>query len=86
LGVPGLEARQESGRWLNNRVENSHQRLRRSERAMSRFRQILPLPKFASVHSSVFNHINKERNLHHRDTFKANRAAALTEWCQHGAG
>ncbi len=34
----GLAKRQETGRWLNNRVENSHQPLRRRERAMQRFR------------------------------------------------
>ena len=30
----GNEARQETGRWLNNRAENSHQPFRRQERAM----------------------------------------------------
>ena len=34
----GMAKRQETGRWLNNRVENSHQPLRRRERAMQRFR------------------------------------------------
>jgi putative transposase len=34
----GNAACQETGRWLNNRVENSHQPLRRRERAMQRFR------------------------------------------------
>ena len=81
----GLEDRQETGRWLNNRVENSHQPLRRRERAMSRFRKMGSLQKFASVHSSVFNHFNKDRHLNQRDTFKANRAAALAEWRQLGA-
>jgi transposase-like protein len=33
----GNEGRQETGRWLNNRAENSHQPFRRSERAMLRF-------------------------------------------------
>ena len=41
--------RQECGRWLNNRAENSHQPFRRQEGAMARFRDIkrcksLPLP------------------------------------------
>jgi putative transposase len=34
----GNEARQETGRWLNNRAENSHQPFRRRERAMAKFR------------------------------------------------
>ncbi len=33
----GNEARQETGRWLNNRAENSHQPFRRRERAMAKF-------------------------------------------------
>ena len=40
------------------------------------------LQTFAAVHSSVHNHLNKERQLHSRDNFKLNRNAALTEWRQ----
>ena len=36
----GNADRQEVGRWLNNRAENSHQPLRRRERAMLRFRRM----------------------------------------------
>lgn len=43
----GNAARQETGRWLNNRAENSHLPLRRRERAMLRFRQMRSLQKFA---------------------------------------
>ncbi len=35
--------KQETGRWLNNRGENSHQPFRRRERAMQRFRQMRSL-------------------------------------------
>ncbi|MDU8914146.1 IS6 family transposase [Aestuariicoccus sp. MJ-SS9] len=76
----GAADRQETGRWLNNRAENSHLPFRRRERAMLRFRRMRSLQKFASVHASVYNHFNQERGLSSRDTFKANRAAALTEW------
>ena len=48
--------RQVTGRWLNNRAENSHLPLRRRERAMLRFRRMRSLQKFAAVHSSVHNH------------------------------
>ena len=54
----GNEARQETGRWLNNRAENSHQPFRRRERAMARFRSPATLQKFAAVHASVHNHFN----------------------------
>jgi putative transposase len=80
----GMAKRQETGRWLNNRVENSHQPLRRRERAMQRFRQPRSLQKFAAVHASVHNHFNQERHLYSRENFKTNRAAALAEWRQLG--
>jgi putative transposase len=38
MKVIGNADRQETGRWLNNRVENSHQPFLRQERAMLRFR------------------------------------------------
>jgi putative transposase len=79
-----MAKRQKTGRWLNNRIENSHQPLRRRERAMPRFRQPGSLQKFAAVHSSVHNHFNQERHLYSRENFKTNRAAALAEWRQLG--
>ena len=77
--------KQETGRWLNNRAENSHLPFRRRERAMLRFRQMRCLQKFAAVHSSVHNHFNQERHLYSRDIFNLNRAAALAEWRGLGA-
>ena len=72
--------RQETGRHLNNRVENSHLPFRRRERAMQRFRRMKSLQKFASVHASLHNHFNSERHLIDRQTFKLRRSAALAEW------
>ena len=80
----GMAKRQETGQWLNNRIENSHQPMRRRERAMQRFRRMRSLQKFAAVHSSVHNHFNQERHLYSRKNFKLNRVAALTEWRQLG--
>ena len=82
LKVIGNVQKQETGRWLNNRAENSHLPFRRRERAMLRFRQMRCLQKFAFVHSSVHNHFNQERHLYSRDNFKLNRTAALTAWRQ----
>lgn len=76
----GAELLQETGRWVNNRAENSHLPFRRRERAMLRFRRMRSLQKFASVHASVSNHFNQDRSLSSRPHFKANRAAALAEW------
>jgi len=72
--------KQQTGRWENNRAENSYQLFRRRERAVLRFRWMRTLQKFVSVHASVFNHFNKERSLFSRQTFEANRAVALAEW------
>ena len=76
----GALDRQETGRWINNRAENSHLPFRRRERAMLRFRRMRSLQKFASVHASVSNHFNTDRSLSSRLNFKLNRTAALAEW------
>ncbi|SEP26010.1 putative transposase [Salinihabitans flavidus] len=76
----GAAHRQETGRWVNNRVENSHLPFRRREMAMLRFRQMRSLQKFAAVHASISNLFNSERSLTSRSNFKLNRAAALAEW------
>jgi transposase-like protein len=49
----GNADRQEVGRSLNNRVENSHQPFRRRERAMQRFRSMNTLQKFGSVRKAA---------------------------------
>jgi putative transposase len=53
LKEAGAGRRQVTGRWENNRVENSHQPFRRRERAMRRFRRMHSLQKFVSAHASV---------------------------------
>jgi putative transposase len=78
----GAIDKRETGRWLNNRAENSHQPFRRRERAMLRFRRMRSLQKFAAVHGSIHNHFNQERHLSSRPTFKERRTAALVEWRQ----
>jgi len=85
MKVIGNADRQVTGRWLNNRAENSHLPSRRRERAMLRFRRTRTLQKFVSVHASVHNHFNQERHLYPRCNFKLNRAAALAEWRRIGA-
>ena len=82
MNMIGNAGDQECGRWLNNRAENSHQPFRRREGAMSKFRDIKTLQKFAAVHASVHNHFNLDRHLNRRETFKQNRAAAMAEWRQ----
>ena len=76
----GNADRQEVGRGLNNRAENSHQPFRRRECAMQRFRSMKTLQKFSSVHAQVHNHFNQERHLVTRQVYKQRRSAALVEW------
>ena len=85
MKVIGNAERQETGRWLNNRSENSHLPFRRRERAMLRFRRMRSLQKFVSVHASVHNHFNQERHLYSRSNFKLNHTAVLADWRQLGA-
>ena len=78
----GAIDKRDTGRWLNNRAENSHQPFRRRERAMLRFRRMRSLQKFAALHGSIHNHFNQERTLISRQNFKDRRTAALAEWRQ----
>ena len=78
----GNETRQVTGRWLNNRAENSHQPFRRREYAMAKFKSAKSLQIFAAVHASVHNHFNLDRHLYSRQDFKLNRTATLAEWRQ----
>ena len=82
--IKGNAARQEIGRWINNRAENSHLPFRRRgrERAMLRFRRAKTLQNFVSIHASIQNHFNQEHHLNSHTNFKPNRTAALAEWRQ----
>jgi putative transposase len=68
------------GRWKSNRAENSYLSFRQREHAVLRFRQTKTLQKFVSVHASIHNYFNHERQLVDRQTYKARRAVALAEW------
>lgn len=78
----GAADRQECGRWLNNRVENSHLPFRRRERAILRFHRMRSLQKFTAVYAALYNLFNTERSLSSRAFFKLNRATALADWYQ----
>ncbi len=70
MKVVGVSDRQECGRWLNNRAENSHQPFRRREGAMAKFREVKALQKSAVVHASIHNHFSQDRHLNRRDIFR----------------
>ena len=46
----GVAWRHDTGRWKNNRAENSHQPLRQRERRMKRFKSIGSAQRFLSIH------------------------------------
>ena len=76
----GTGKKRETGRWANNRVENSHLAFRRRKRAMQRFRQMKTLLKLASAHANISNHFSAVGYLVNRRAYKLRRAAALAEW------
>jgi putative transposase len=76
----GNADRQEVGRGLNNRAENSRQPFRGRERAMQRLRSMTTLQKFSSFHAQIHNQFNRERHLVTRQVNKPRRTAALAEW------
>ena len=49
---------------------------------MAKFRDVKTLQKFASIHASIHNHFNLDRQFTPRETFKQDRSAALAEWRQ----
>ena len=49
---------------------------------MAKFRNIKTLQKFASVQVSIRGHVNQNRTLYRRDTFKQMRSTALAKWSQ----
>lgn len=67
--VGGAVDKRETGRWMNDRAENSRQLFRRRERVMLRFRRMRSLQKFAVLHGSIHNHFNQERTLTSRQRF-----------------
>jgi putative transposase len=76
----GNEAKRQTGRYLNNRIESLHLPFRRRERGMLRFRRMRNLQKFAAMHASVHNHFSLDRQFSSRSVFKANRDIAPQEW------
>ena len=76
----GNADRQEVGRWLNNRAENSHLPFRRRERAMQRLRRMKTLQRFVATHASFHSHFSQKRHLVTRQEYRTRRSAALAEW------
>jgi putative transposase len=76
----GIEHRHRTGRWRNNRAENSHQPTRRRERKMQGFKSVGSAQRFLSFHATAYNTFNVQRNLISARTHRAFRGSAMDTW------
>ncbi|NVO56997.1 IS6 family transposase [Rhodobacteraceae bacterium B1Z28] len=76
--MPGVEHRSHKG--LNNRAENSHQRIRRRERVMKRFKSPRHLQRFISIHDPIANLFHLPRHEMTSSEFRELRTAAMDAW------
>jgi putative transposase len=75
-----LIALHETGQYMNNRAENSHQPVRRRERKMQGFKSLGSAQRFLSIHSAVYNLFNTQRHLISRKTNRQFRDEAHAQW------
>ena len=76
----GIEHRHLTGRWRNNRAENSHQPTRRRERKMQGFKGVGSAQRFLSFHAAAHNTFNVQRHLISARTHRAFRGSAMDTW------
>ncbi|MGI4795464.1 MAG: IS6 family transposase [Janthinobacterium lividum] len=76
--LPGVEHRQ--SRYLNNRIEVSHQPTRRRERQMQRFKSPRHAQRFLSTHSRIHNHFQFRRHRLTACAYRAARNVAFQVW------
>jgi putative transposase len=77
--MPGVEHRQHKG--LNKRAENSHQRTRRCERIMKRFKSAGQAQRVLSVHDQVANLVRYPANANAAERREA-RSQDFTAWAE----
>ena len=76
----GMERRHRTGRWRNNRAENSHQLTRRQECKMQGFKNAGSAQRFLSSHAAVYNTFNVQRHLTSASKHRAFCTAAMSTW------
>ena len=64
----------------NNRIENSHLRIRRRERQQQRFKSQASAQRFLITHAAIYNTFNIQRHLISRPTPRLFRAEADAAW------
>jgi transposase-like protein len=80
MAALGLTAHHVQGLRKNNRVENSHQPVRRRECKRQRFKSPGSAQRFLSTHAAVHNTFNVQRHLTSRATLRVLRDEALKTW------
>ncbi len=81
----GVARRHDTGRWQNNRAENSRQPLRQRERRMKRFKSPGSAQRVLSTHAAIYNTFYTQRHLISRKTLRQFRAEATEQWRQAAA-
>jgi transposase-like protein len=76
----GIERRHHTGRWRDNRAENSHRPTRRRECKMQGFKSVGSAQGFLSFHAAAHNTFNVQRYLISASTHRAFRTSAMQAW------
>jgi putative transposase len=76
------EVRHRTGRYLNNRAENSHRPTRRRERQMRRFKSPEQAQRFLFGHAFIHGHFHPRRHLVGAGRYRRARAKAFRIWRQ----
>ncbi len=76
----GLSVWHHQAKWKNNRIEGSHVRVRRRERAMQGFRSPGSAQRFLSIHTAVYNYFTTRRHLRSAVEHRHRRNQAFTKW------
>ena len=76
------EVEHRQGRYLNNRVENSHLPTRRRERQMQRFKSLEQAQTILSAHAFIHGHFHPRRHLLTADAYRALRSIGFVVWHQ----
>ena len=76
--LPKVEHRR--SKYLNNRVENSHQPTRRRERRMQRFKSPPQAQTFLSIFGPIYEHFHPKKHLLQADDYRDQLAHRFDTW------